>query len=90
MMLELKDHMYTYSPLSLGQWGAVNHGCPMMYGIRDDGTAVDFTFGESGSQYVEFGFETDALREFLEMAAKALEEVDTAASQNAQEQDATA
>lgn len=78
--------MHTYSPLSLGQWGAVNRGCPMKYGVRNDGTTVDFMFGESGSQYVEFGFETDALRDFLTIAAKALEEVDTAATQKTQKQ----
>jgi hypothetical protein len=65
--------------LALGQWGMVHNGCPMKYGLRDNGTVVDFAFGAAGMQYVEFGFDIAALREFLPLAHKALEELEAVA-----------
>ena len=62
--------------VDIKSWVMVSGVCPITYYCDPTGT-VDFTFGDAPDIF-EFGFDADALREFLRVGAEALRHVESA------------
>jgi hypothetical protein len=63
-----------YANLVTNSWVSIRGGCQMRYCVNDDDSA-DFAI-KDGSQVFEFEYAADALRQFVELARKALVEMD--------------
>ena len=60
--------------LMLNTWATITDGCEINYSVNGS-DAVDFMFGRS-PDYFEFGFDADALRNFLKLGGEALAKMD--------------
>jgi hypothetical protein len=58
----------------IGTWAAVDEGCPISYKVSND-DEIDFMFGDV-PRYFEFAFDLAALRQFVTLANKALQEIE--------------
>jgi hypothetical protein len=64
-----------YPKVVVKSWVGVSGDCPISYNADTDGDGVDFMFGNQPDHF-EFGFDTEALREFLRVGTDALREMD--------------
>ena len=58
-------------------WVSVRRGCTMTHRVCLD-EEVEFTFG-AGGRVFEFAFDADALRQFVDVATTAVQDLETAA-----------
>jgi hypothetical protein len=68
-----------YGTLVINSWVSIHEGCEIKYNLNGSGGTY-VTVSGNGDPF-EFFFETEALRQFLEVGGTALTELDTLAAQ---------
>jgi hypothetical protein len=63
-----------YANLITNSWVSIRDGCQLRYRVSED-DCVDFTV-KDGVQIFEFEYHAEALRQFVELAVRALAEMD--------------